>query len=62
MSIVLSVVENGFLFDIYHLKDKMILWMKMKDGNAVKRLEYPWSPFIYVVSDTKSDLEYLLHI
>ncbi len=60
MSTALSVVENGFLFDIYHLKDKMILWVKMKDGCAVRRLEYPWSPFIYVISDIKSELALLL--
>ena len=46
---------NGWLFDIYHLKDRMILWIKERNGN-VKRLEYLWSPSIYVGSDLKSEL------
>ena len=51
---------TGCLFDIYHIKDKMILWIKENDGNA-KRLEYPWSPSICVVSDEKSQLVQLLN-
>ena len=51
----LLITMNGWLFDIYHLKDRMILWIKEKKGN-VKRLEYVWSPSIYVVSDLKSEL------
>ena len=46
---------NGWLFDIYHLKDRMILWIKERNGN-IKRLEYLWSPSIYVVSDLSSEL------
>lgn len=53
-------IYNGWLFDIYHLKDRMILWIKAADSDVVKRLEYPWAPFIYVVSDTKSELDSLL--
>jgi len=49
--------NGGWLFDIYHLKDKIVLWIKEKDGNGnIKRLEYPWSPSIYVASDTKTEL------
>ena len=33
------ITISGNLFDIYHIKDKMILWIKEKDGK-VKRLEY----------------------
>ena len=51
----LLITMNGWLFDIYHLKDRMILWIKEKKGN-VKRLEYLWSPSIYVASDLKSEL------
>lgn len=51
---------HGYLFDIYHNKDKMIIWLKAKDNNAVEKIEFPWSPFIYVVSNSKSELEYLL--
>ncbi|CAN5733856.1 hypothetical protein BH23THE1_BH23THE1_27920 [soil metagenome] len=51
----LLITMNGWLFDIYHLKDRMILWIKERKGN-VKRLEYVWSPSIYVASDLKSEL------
>jgi DNA polymerase-2 len=34
----------------------MILWIKEKKDESVKRLEYPWSPSIYAASDTKSEL------
>src|SRR5687768_13737106 len=51
----LLITMNGWLFDIYHLKDRMILWIKERKGN-VKRLEYLWSPSIYVASDQKSEL------
>ena len=35
----LLIIMNGWLFDIYHLKDRIILWIKNKNGH-VKRLEY----------------------
>ncbi|HEU5120346.1 MAG TPA: DNA polymerase domain-containing protein, partial [Candidatus Nitrosocosmicus sp.] len=52
-------IVNGWLFDIYHIKDHMVLWIKQKEGE-IKRLEYPWSPSIYVASDLKKDLSVLL--
>ncbi|HXT84789.1 MAG TPA: DNA polymerase domain-containing protein [Verrucomicrobiae bacterium] len=54
------IIATGYLFDIYHIKDKIILWIKELDGK-VKRLEHPWSPSIYVVSDSKSELISLLN-
>lgn len=51
----LLITMNGWLFDIYHLKDRMILWIKERKG-TVKRVEYVWSPSIYVASDLKSEL------
>ena len=51
----LLIIMNGWLFDIYHLKDRIILWIKNKNGH-VKRLEYLWSPSIYIASDLKSEL------
>ena len=55
------MIPNGWLFDIYPLKDRMILWIKEKDKDeSVKRLEYTWSPSIYVASDTKSELTSLI--
>jgi DNA polymerase, archaea type len=53
---ILTMISNGWLFDIYHLKDRIVLWIKEKNDESVKRLEYPWSPSIYVASDTKSEL------
>ncbi|HZH39025.1 MAG TPA: DNA polymerase domain-containing protein, partial [Bacillales bacterium] len=54
------MIANGWLFDIYHLKDRMVLWIKEKnDDERVKRLDYPWSPSIYVAADLKSELLYL---
>jgi len=50
------MISNGWLFDIYHLKDRIVLWIKEKNDESVKRLEYPWSPSIYAASDTKSEL------
>ncbi len=54
------IIATGYLFDIYHIKDKIILWIKEKDGK-VKRLEYFWSPSIYVVSDSRTELISLLN-
>ncbi len=54
------IIATGYLFDIYHIKDKIILWIKEKDGK-VKRLEYLWSPSIYVVSDSRTELISLLN-
>jgi DNA polymerase I len=56
-----KIATRGFLFDIYHIKDKAILWIKEEenDGN-IKRYEYLWPSFVYVVSDKKSELELLL--
>ena len=55
-----SNAMKGFLYDIYHIKDKAILWVKIND-KKVKRLEYSWSPFIYVISDKKFELTLLLN-
>ncbi len=54
-----NIVTKGYLFDIYHIKDKIILWIKELD-KKVKRLEYSWSPSIYVASDSKTELTSLL--
>lgn len=51
---------TGWLFDNFAFGDKMILWIKERNGN-VKRLEHPWTPSIYVASYFKSDLKLLLH-
>jgi DNA polymerase, archaea type len=58
-------VVEGWLFDTYPLKDKMIIWMKLRnenndDNNTAVRLEDNWSHSIYVASDNKSDLKSLI--
>jgi DNA polymerase elongation subunit (family B) len=57
-------VAEGWLFDAYPLKDKMIIWMKLgnenNNNNAAIRLEDNWSHSIYVASDNKSDLKSLI--
>jgi DNA polymerase I len=53
-----QLATNGCLFDLYHLKDRIVLWFK--DTNDIaKRLEYRWSPSIYVASNSKSALKSL---
>lgn len=59
LSINLATSASGLLFDIYHLKGKIVLWIKVKDNKTVKRLEYVWYPSIYIASDLKSELLYL---
>jgi hypothetical protein len=55
-----KIKDRDYLFDIYHIKDKAILWIKEeKDGNT-KRFEYLWPSFVYVVCDEKTGLESLL--
>ena len=51
---------TGWLFDNFAFRDRMILWVKERNGN-LKRLEHPWAPSIYVASHFKSDLKSLLH-
>ncbi|HEY9491408.1 MAG TPA: hypothetical protein VIP56_05435, partial [Nitrososphaeraceae archaeon] len=58
-------MAEGWLFDAYPLKDKMIIWMKLgnennNNNNAAIRLEDNWSHSIYVASDNKSDLKSLI--
>jgi len=39
---------RGWLFDVYSLDDKIILWIKNK---KIHRLEKQWTPCLYVASD-----------
>ncbi len=54
-----NTAATGWLDDNYAAKDKMILWVKEKNGN-VKRLEHSWTPSIYVASYFKADLKLLI--
>ena len=46
----------GWLFDAYTLDGKIILWIKNKISH---RIENPWTPSIFVASDSKSKLSKL---
>ena len=48
---------SGWLFDVYTLNDKIVLWVKNK---KTYRLEINWTPSLYVASDTKYKLDKLL--
>ena len=48
---------TGWLFDIYSLDDKIILWVK--NNRKLHRIEKQWTPSLYVVSDSKSKLDRL---
>ena len=47
---------HGWLFDVYPLDDKMILWIKNK---KIRRIEKQWTPSLYVASDTRYHLKQL---
>jgi DNA polymerase-2 len=47
---------HGWLFDVYPLDDKIILWIKNK---KTYRIEKQWTPSLYVASDTRYHLKRL---
>jgi DNA polymerase I len=55
-----KIATRGYLYDIYHIKDTAILWLKEENDGNVKKSEYLWPSFVYVVSDKRSELELLL--
>ena len=46
----------GWLFDVYPLDDKIILWIKNK---KIHRFEKKWTPCLYVASNTRYKLDKL---
>ncbi|HET7391692.1 MAG TPA: DNA polymerase domain-containing protein [Nitrososphaeraceae archaeon] len=48
---------SGWLFDAYPLEDKMVFWIKQRDGNTIRLEDSSWSHSIYIASDNKSDLK-----
>jgi len=52
---------EGWLFDPYPLRNKMVFWVKQKNGNTT-RLEEIWSNSIYVTADNNSDLKSILSV
>jgi DNA polymerase I len=50
---------SGWLFDAYHIKDRMVFWIKDENGRYINRLEDSWTPSIYVGSNSKTELEIL---
>jgi len=51
---------SGWLFDCYALADKMVFWIKQRNGTTVRLEDKTWSASIYVASDDKSDLYSIL--
>jgi len=49
-------MNSGWLYDIYPLDDKIILWFKNKN---TKRIEKNWTPSLYVASENKNNLDKL---
>jgi hypothetical protein len=58
---VFNQLVEWWLFDAYSLRDKMVFWVKQKNGNT-NRLEDSWSNSIYVAADNKSDLKSILSV
>jgi len=54
----MSFTISGWVFDVYPQSDKMIFWIKQKNGDTV-RIEDHWTPSIYIAASDKS---YLLAI
>ena len=48
---------TGWLFDIYSLDDRIILWVK--NNKKTYRIEKQWTPSLYIASDSKSKLRRL---
>jgi DNA polymerase, archaea type len=49
------LVEGGWIFDVYPLQDRMVVWIKKRNGNL--RLEdSSWKYCLYVAADDKSEL------
>jgi DNA polymerase elongation subunit (family B) len=53
------VTVSGWLFDIYPLADRMIIWIKQEKGYTI-RLQDNWSHSIYVASNYKADFKSIL--
>ena len=50
---------EGWIFDVYPLQDKMVIWIKKKDG-SIRLEDSSWSYCLYVAVDDKSELLSLL--
>jgi len=50
-------MTSGWLFDAYPLEDKMVFWIKQRNGNTIRLEDSSWSHSIYIASDNKSDLK-----
>jgi DNA polymerase, archaea type len=46
----------GWLFDVYPLGNKMIIWIKQENGDNVRLEDNGWSHSIYVASNNYTDL------
>ena len=64
-AMIIYMMITGWLFDVYPLGNKMVIWIKQKDGsssgNSIVRLEDTnWNYSLYVSADDKSDLVSIL--
>ncbi|NOJ28512.1 MAG: hypothetical protein DA330_10935, partial [Nitrososphaera sp.] len=50
---------SGWLFDVYPSADKMVLWVKQKNGQAI-RLEDNWTHSIFLAVNDQSDFAQVL--
>lgn len=51
---------DGWLLDLYPRNNQeIVVWIKQKDGHVIPLVD-SWSPAIYVASDDRSELEYVL--
>src|SRR5437879_2213081 len=50
-------MNTGWLFDVYPLHDRIVLWVK---NEKMFRIEKEWTPSIYVSSNSKHKLDSLL--
>src|SRR5919197_1728511 len=64
---IIYMMITGWLFDVYPLGNKMVIWIKQKNGsssssgNSIVRLEDTnWNYSLYVSADDKSDLVSIL--
>jgi DNA polymerase, archaea type len=60
-SIANTIKTAGNILDLYPLNGTMIIWIKEKHNNKVIRIkDEEWNHSIYVASDNKADLTFLL--
>jgi DNA polymerase-2 len=52
---------EGWLFDAYLLREKIVFWIKQDNGDTIRLEDSRWSHSIYVASDDKSNLKSIVN-